>query len=331
MAGNQCKSCLSPNHDLIDERLRKGETCESLSEWLRGQGEMISPPSVLRHRKNHLVGMILENKTTGRFIGLGDFKKEPSSESNDEMFIDTNAVLTRIVAETADTDIFTSVFEARKFTQLLMERIVQNQLVIVHELQQQYTAGKAGYPDSQIRGLKTILDITNALPTYADKFILRKMKDNDVNLYTDKVKRHAWVVADDLNTRFTEEWSFLLSPEYPQSTPYSLIESYSLILYPSTVSLCKTWCDEMCAYWAKCFTHRLNRLVDYDCDLKYVIESLWYDDGDPNYPKQYQQIVEAIMSAFKTSESAIDDDNRVLLEKTINDLVDTFETVEEVV
>ena len=333
MAGNQCKSCLSPNHDLIDERLRKGETCESLSEWLRGQGEMISPPSILRHRKNHLVGMILENKKTGRFVGLGDFKKEdPSSnDQTNEPFIDTNAVLTRIAAETTDTDIFTSVFEARKFTQLLMERIVQNQLVIVHELQQLYSAGKAGYPDSQIRGLKTILDITNALPTYADKSLLRKMKDNDVNVYTEKIKQNAWILADDLNTRFSEEWSFLLSPEETPYAPYELIEGYSETLYTSIGSMRKSWRDSMIQYWNECFNHRLSCIVDYDNDIKKIIEDLWYNDGDINFPEQYQQIVGVIMKTFKTSGLAITEDNRDLLENIIGDLVATFKRVEEVV
>jgi hypothetical protein len=331
MAGNQCKSCLSPNHDVIDERLRKGETCESLSEWLRGQDEMISPPSILRHRKNHLVGMILENKKTGRFIGLGDFKKEESIEQTNEPFIDTNAVLTRIAAETTDTDIFTSVFEARKFTQLLMERIVQNQLVIVHELQQLYSAGKAGYPDSQIRGLKTILDITNALPTYADKSLLRKMKDNDVNGYTDKIKQNARMVADDLNTRFPEEWGFLLSPEETPYAPHELIEGYSETLYTSVGSMRQSWRDSMVQYWNECFNHRLSYIVDYDNDIKKIIDDHWYNDGDINYPEQYQQIVGVIMTNFKTSELAISENNRDLLENIIGDLVATFERVEEVV
>jgi hypothetical protein len=331
MAGNQCKSCLSPNHDVIDERLRKGETCESLSEWLRGQDEMISPPSILRHRKNHLVGMILENKKTGRFIGLGDFKKEESIEQTNEPFIDTNAVLTRIAAETTDTDIFTSVFEARKFTQLLMERIVQNQLVIVHELQQLYSAGKAGYPDSQIRGLKTILDITNALPTYADKSLLRKMKDNDVNGYTDKIKQNARMVADDLNTRFPEEWGFLLSPEETPYAPHELIEGYSETLYTSVGSMRQSWRDSMVQYWNECFNHRLSYIVDYDNDIKKIIDDHWYNDGDINYPEQYQQIVGVIMTNFKTSELAINENNRDLLENIIGDLVATFERVEEVV
>jgi hypothetical protein len=325
----QCKSCLSPNHNLIDERLIKGESCESLSEWLRGQDEMISPPSILRHRKNHVVGMKLESNTTGSF--LGDSKNPPKNAGDDdtnEMFIDTSAVLARIANETADTNIFTSVFEARKFTQLLMERIVQNQLVIVHELQQQYSAGKAGYPDSQIRGLKTILDITNALPTYADKQLLRKMKDSNDGAYAEKVKQHAYQIADDLNKRFVDNWEYVLSPERVPTYPYDVIEEYSEIVYQNDGAGRKAWRISMGEYWTTSFTFKINELIDFERDIKDVIENHWYDDGDTAFKDQYQLIVAAIMGKFKTPESAID--NQDDLELVIKSVVETFEAVEEV-
>ena len=86
-------------------------------------------------------------------------------------------------------------------------------------------------------------------------------------------------------------------------------------------------------YWNKCLNNRVSESVDYDIDLKKVITDYCFDyeDCNPDYPKQYPQIVGVIMSTFKTSYSAISEDNRELLEKTISDLVDTFESVEEVV
>jgi len=329
MAGLQCKSCLSPNQALIDERLIKGESCESLSEWLRGQGESISPPSILRHRKGHVPGMKLEQNTTKRFIGLGGFTKE-STENGEQVdlpFIDTSAVLAKIINETAETNIFTSVLEARKITQLLMERIVQNQLIIVHELQQQYSAGKAGYPDSQIRGLKTILDITNALPTYADKAILRKMKDNNDTGYTDKIKEHAYQIADNLNARYTVDWKFLLSPEPVPYAPYDLIDKYSLLVYPSSDTGRESWREKMAEYWNESFDFKLSENLDIERTIKDLIEGEWYDDGDPAYKEQYQLIVKTIMEKFSTPSQAIVDMD--ILEKVITTVVETFETVEE--
>jgi hypothetical protein len=243
-------------------------------------------------------------------------------------FIDTAEVITRIARENTDTNIFTSVFEARKFTQLLMERIVQNQLVIVHELQQQYSAGKAGYPDSQIRGLKTILDITNALPTYADKQLLRKMKDSNDGAYAEKVKQHAYQLADDLNKRFVDNWEYVLSFESVPIAPYDLIDEYAEIVYQYDGSGRKAWRVSMAEYWNASFTFKTTELIDFERSIKDVIENHWYDDGDPAFKDQYQLIVTAIMGKFKTSESAFDNPDE--LEFVIKSVVETFEAVEEV-
>lgn len=176
MAG-KCKVCNSPFREQVEARLLKGEAVTSLSEWLKTQGEIIAHPSIQRHRDNHLAATMKENG----FL-LSDIPKnaENAATNNFEPFIDESAALQRIHDELSKTDVFESVVKERKFTQLLLEKIVQKQLIIVHELQTQYVEGKAGYPDSQIRGLKTILDMANTLPTYKRENLLRDIKtDND--------------------------------------------------------------------------------------------------------------------------------------------------------
>lgn len=301
MAG-QCKSCLSPNHNLIDERLLKGESCESLSAWLRGQDEMISPPSILRHRKNHVVGMKLESNTTGSFIG--DSKNPPKNAGDDdtnEMFIDTSAVLARIASETADTNIFTSVLEERKFTQLLMERIVQNQLVIVHELQQQYTAGKSGYPDSQIRGLKTILDITNALPTYADKMILRKLADNNEELYVNRIRQSAIKSAKNESEKY-EEWAYVRSIVVI-NVLYENIREYAEMLHPIHTDERNEWIHKMNMYWMECFEAEMPCEFSDEAIIKAILHK-YLDQipehvSDEAYKKYNSILVEKIIERFK--------------------------------
>jgi hypothetical protein len=148
-----------------------------LSKWLATQGESIAAPSIQRHKINHFTPTRLEND----FVGTNALNTPENALNDDNApFIDTAAVMDQITKELIDTDVFASVVNERKFTQLLIEKIVQKQLIIVHELQDQYSAGKCGYPDSQIRGLKTILDIANSLPTYKRESLLRDMAiDND--------------------------------------------------------------------------------------------------------------------------------------------------------
>lgn len=306
MAGG-CKSCLSSHKDVIDERLKKGESIEKLSEWLKGQGEMISPPSLLRHRKNHINGMELENNKTARF--LGDEKATNTHDYEDETgapFIDTEAALARIISETTNTNIFESVLEARKFTQLLMERIVQNQLVIVHELQQQYSAGKAGYPDSQIRGLKTILDITNALPTYTDKGILRKMDAANTEQYVEKIRQHAIDFGKKNYKKYSTPWSYLKSKKR-FVVPYDLITECAAALHPTNIKKRNEWADEMCTYWEEVLKASLFWTWRYESEVVQIVDENWFDDGKPQSTKEYALIVKTITSKFDNPSAAAAD------------------------
>lgn len=198
MAG-KCKVCHSPFREQIEARLLKGETCNSLSEWLKTQDENIAHPSIQRHRDKHLAATMKENG----FLNVDTTQiKENAATVNFEPFIDEMAALKRIQDELAETDVFESVVKERKFTQLLLEKIVQKQLVIVHELQAQYIDGKAGYPDSQIRGLKTILDMANTLPTYKRENLLRDIKtDNDKR----KISNGGAIEDDDPHAKIRNE------------------------------------------------------------------------------------------------------------------------------
>lgn len=176
MAG-KCKVCFSPLREMIESRLLKGDSVVSLSNWLQTQGVSIAAPSIQRHKINHFTPTRLEND----FVGTTPLNTlENALNADNAPFIDTAAVMDQITKEMIHADVFENVINERKFTQLLIEKIVQKQLIIVHELQEQYSAGVCGYPDSQIRGLKTILDMANSLPTYKRENLLRDMKkDND--------------------------------------------------------------------------------------------------------------------------------------------------------
>lgn len=172
MAG-KCKICHCDQREKIENRLYRGDTPVLISEWLKTIGISISHTSIRRHQQNHL-----EKK---RFDFVSTLDTNTQATTNDDTpFINAIGAIERIQTELENIDVFTSVVEARKFTQLNLEKILQKQLVIVSELQDLYIKGKTPYPDAQIRGLKTILDMANTLPTYKRETMLRDIKaEND--------------------------------------------------------------------------------------------------------------------------------------------------------
>jgi hypothetical protein len=247
-------------------------------------------------------------------------------------FIDTAEVITRIARENTDTNIFTSVIEARKFTQLLMERIVQNQLVIVHELQLAYTAGTSGYPDSQIRGLKTILDITNALPTYADKNILRKLSDSNEEQYVEKIRSNALEKGKIEVAAYGDDDWFCLNTKYHHTKPYDYIESLAVLLHPIHTKNRKEWMTKMEQYWNDCFMgcmpseYKAEKRIwqyidDYIEKLTCLDPDLDEDVYDKLSTRHEKRIIEMVIARFKSPFDAINDET--LLSQFLSDDLNT--------
>jgi len=312
----RCKSCFSKFRETIDERLRKGESPDKLSDWLRGQGEMIAAPSLLRHRKSHIPGMVGETNKTGLFIG--ENRNPPENTDYDPLnttFIDLEASLKRIMDENVDSNIFTTVLEARKFTQLLMERIVQNQLLIVHELQKQYSDGKSGYPDSQIRGLKSLVEITNTLPTYTDKMILRKLADNNEEYFVDKIRKNAVETAD-TNADKYQDWD-VLKNDFDITHPYDLINEYAEKLHPIHTDTCNEWQLKMNSYWNECFLQYMPTTYSSELQIKrYINHCLDRDHehvSNEDFEKYRSIFVDRVVAKFEDPDNAVDDEHTLCL------------------
>lgn len=309
MAG-KCKVCNSPFRQQVEARLIKGETVTSLSAWLKTQGELIAHPSIQRHRDNHLAATMKESG----FL-LSDMPKNTENAATDqiEAFIDTNAAMLKIMSELENTDVFENVINERKLTQLLLEKIMQKQLIIVHELQGQYVEGKAGYPDSQIRGLKTIIDMTNTLPTYKSDKLLREIKTDNENGYVSKIVKHASDLGKSENAKY-ETWYVLKTiPSVPP--PYEKISEYAKKIHTGNDGLGdfhrKEWEKETVEKWESafyrelpdeyCYEEQIRRVIDYQTD------PLYGEISEDEHEKLDKRIVKKIIENYETPEIAIDD------------------------
>lgn len=322
MAG-KCKLCHSPFREQVEARLLKGESVVSLSEWLKTQGESIAHPSIQRHRDNHLAATMKENG----FLSIEAPKiKENAATVNFEPFIDESAALQRIHDELAETDIFESVVKERKFTQLLLEKIVQKQLVIVHELQAQYIEGKAGYPDSQIRGLKTILDMANTLPTYKNDKLLREMHADSEHKYVVKISDDAKKTALELSEKYELWYGLREKPYYPP--PDEMIDDAARILHPTYEFSRNEWRAKMRELWRSEFETHTPEQYDFEVEILRTIDH-YTDDLRINSDLSSEKIddlekliIEKIIEKYATPEQANDDDDglNALIADTIEDI-----------
>lgn len=305
MAG-KCKLCASPFRDAIEDRLLQGESIHLLSEWLKTQGESISAPSIQRHKVNHFAPTRHEND----FIGVTPYETNRNvAQSEIEPFIDTDAAMSKIMTELEDTDVFASVINERKMTQLLLEKIMQKQLIIVHELQTQYVAGKAGYPDSQIRGLKTIIDMTNSLPTYQNKGLLHEIRRDNTKQYNEKIVESAKEVAAIEGAKYVD-WYVLKNDVYI-STPMDEIRGLAKKLHPHDLERQLEWEKEKFAKWDSIlyghlpcdweYEMKISRAIDYHVDDYYA------EHDHELVDKKRREIINFVIETYKTPDNAHDE------------------------
>jgi hypothetical protein len=319
MAG-KCKVCFSPLRETIESRLLKGDSIATLSEWLATQGESISAPSIQRHKVNHFEPTRLENV----FLGTTPLNTVENAATGDfEAFIDTAAVMDQITKELIDTDVFASVINERKFTQLLIEKIVQKQLIIVHELQDQYSAGKCGYPDSQIRGLKTILDIANSLPTYKNDKLLREIRVDNQNSYENRIVQTAKELAATENAKY-KTW-YVLKTKPALNPPHDKINEYAKKIYTGNDGYDaferKKWIDETIEKWERALARELSDQYNSENHIRSCID--YHTDEfcgvltENECEKLDSRIIEKIIVVFETPTNAAADYN----DQALNDLI----------
>lgn len=302
MAG-KCKACHSPLKETIDARLAQGESVERLSVWLKTQGVSISSPSLNRHRSNH---MGLTRHADGMVTSILEDHEPETLDTG--IFIDTDKVMADIEKSLDKSDVFDSVVAERKRTQLLMERIVQKQLIIVHELQDQYTEGKAGYPDAQIRGLKTLLDIVNSLPTYTDKRLLSKIEKSGSIDHVKEIKKHAQEAAETINATY-KPWDYLTT-DLCAGAPRQHIEKIARVNFPSDEYRREEWVKDRVNEWVAIFQATINDTYLIEEQLHETIWDLIPESDQYTYEQQEEillKIVEGLKAEYGTPENVPDE------------------------
>lgn len=272
MAG-KCKICHSDLKDRIEERIFKGEGLDSIATWCKSQGLTISAPSVLRHKKNHFEPTKTENPNTEKWQSEVDRGIKKSEVDYTTPFIDSSKLMKEIEKEIEEKDVFGAVIHDRKITQLMLEKIVQKQLVIVHELQEQYGAGTAGYPEPQIRGLKILLDTINTLPTYADKTLIEKMAASSEDAFENKVEKRAIETAKKAAPKY-KPWDCLLKG-LDLSAPTAYLEEYVKVMFPLRSDLRTKWIKEQAELWGEVVVKHMPTDYGNEMDIKINFVSMY--------------------------------------------------------
>lgn len=317
MAG-KCKICASPLRELVEARLLKGESITSLSEWLKSQGESISAPSIDRHKKNHFKPTQTQNDEAAKWMAD---KKKNEPEGEIEPFIDIATALSRFEGELQDTDVFTSAVNEQKFTQMLVEKIMQKQLIIVSELQDKYISGKGAYPDPQIRGLKTMLDMANRLPAYKNEKLLDNIRTDNRHNYEKKVIQDAIDLGAKEKLNYYPWYVVTKNPSI--TLPNDKINAYAKKLYPDSESSQVEWTAKMREAWKRQVILELPEEWDMEDDLRNLINEYLDDLYGTNYESQIDKIRTTIAGAIKgffaSPEKAHQDQDKVgeLIEKCL--------------
>jgi hypothetical protein len=142
---------------------------QRIEKALREAGIRVSKTSIGRHRKNH---MNLDPETPPPTIDtlLEEIEKTPGIEKLDERLGESPEHIEfdkyREIASNSDL-LETAVIE-RRTSQLMLEKIVQNQLSIVSTMQEKFIRGVGEYPRDPITGLKSVMDLIVKLPAYND-------------------------------------------------------------------------------------------------------------------------------------------------------------------
>ncbi len=304
MAG-KCKICHSPLKDRIEERLFRGETVEAIATWCKQKGFSISPPSVLRHKNNHFEPTKTDNPNTEKWQAEIDRGIKKAEVDYSAPLIDSTKLMREIEREIDDKDVFGAVIHERKVTQLLLEKIVQKQLVIVHELQEQYSAGTAGYPDAQIRGLKTLLDTINALPTYTDKNLIQRITTSSTTDFETKVQKSAIQTAKKAASKY-KSWDCVLK-DMDLPAPKTYLEECAKLTKPANNQEHDrdNWISEQISCWRQTIVK--NMPVDYESEQEIIsaFDSLCKEHNI--YCEDYQkEFLQGLIDEYKTPTQCID-------------------------
>ena len=164
--GIECKVCLSEKRDYIEQLILQGNSNLTISATLKDMNEDISHASIGRHKTKHMPDYADTVKENSGEKGNRKYDRE---DSKNAFVINANAIYDAVKKETSKGMDYNQLADNNTMMQLMLNRIVNNQLAITIDLQEKYMKGETKYPNEQIRGLQIVQEIVQKFEVFYRK------------------------------------------------------------------------------------------------------------------------------------------------------------------
>lgn len=143
--GRPCKVCSSSISEEVDRQILDGVSFSNLEKYCVARGLRVSAKSIAEHAKHHVKEYRAHSERGYNYTPSDTPRNQTASETILRPF-----VIKRIPYKDTDRLIATA---KRSLCEILL-----NPLAIVRTKQQQFMEGECGYPNDELRGLKTVIE-----------------------------------------------------------------------------------------------------------------------------------------------------------------------------
>lgn len=156
----KCKLCLCPKREEIEKQILLGISYNDISTTLKAMGFAVSPPSIRRHEMICMgIDKNKERQDNRKFKSIDAIIPVNTS-------ININELIEKTKEELANDNMLEVITSNMELSYLLLLKISIKQQAIVLSLTDKFIAGNGKYPLDEIRGMKTIHDLTNDITTF---------------------------------------------------------------------------------------------------------------------------------------------------------------------
>ena len=164
--GIECKVCLSEKRDYIEQLILQGNSNLTISATMKDMNEDISHASIGRHKTKHMPDYA---DTVKENAGEKGNRKYDREDSKNAFAINASGIYDEIRKLALHSVNYDELAKNNFMLQLMLNRIVNNQMAITIDLQEKYMKGDSKYPNEQIRGLQIIQDMAQKFEEFARK------------------------------------------------------------------------------------------------------------------------------------------------------------------
>ena len=159
----ECKVCKSEKREYIEQLILQGNSNLAVSLTLKDMNEDISHASINRHKTKHMADYAETIKDIAHEKGNKKYDRE---DSKNGFSIDATLIYEEVERQALHSINYDELAKNNAMLQIMLNRIVNNQLAITIDLQEKYMQGNSKYPNEQIRGLQIVQDIMLKFEVY---------------------------------------------------------------------------------------------------------------------------------------------------------------------